>query len=175
MIAEVPVYQVALEYPRRQLGKIEEIVIDAFLSEFGGSYDRIGFNVPVWMDPPENRGVLTTRKRSLSVPEPYRIDIVAGFGSEVELIEVKEAGNMTAIGQLLTYRMLFLRNFWGFTKLHLHLVCVSCRRAVKFSCKEQGINVTEMGDRVAHLVSEVRGSVGHLLRQEAVGKEVSAL
>jgi len=164
VIHEIPIYLAAFEYPRRQLGKIEEIVIDAFLDEFGASYDRIGFNVPVWLNPPENRGVLTTRKRSLSVPEPYRIDVVAGFGSEVELIEVKETGNMTAIGQLLTYRMLYIRNFWGFSKLHLHLVCVSSRQAVKFSCREQGINVTEVGDKVAHLVSEVRGSVGHILR-----------
>jgi len=153
---EIPVYNASFEYPRQQLGKIEEIVVDAFLSEFGASYDRIGFNVPVWMNPPENRGVLTTRKRRLGVPEPYRIDVVAGFGSEVELIEVKETGNMTAIGQLLTYRMLYLRNFWGFSKLHLRLVCVSIRKAVKFSCREQGINVSEMGARCAHLVSQVR-------------------
>ena len=163
---EMPVYEASFAYPRRQLGKIEEIVIDAFLSDFGASYDRIGFNVPVWMDPPENRGVLSSRKRRLGVPEPYRIDVVGGFGSEVELIEVKETGNMTAIGQLLTYRILYLRNFCGFSKLHLRLVCVSCRRAIKFSCREQGINVTEVGDKVAHLVTEVRGSVGHLLQQQ---------
>ena len=165
-MVEIPVYQASFEYPRLQLGKIEEIVVDAFLDEFGASYDRIGFNVPVWMDPPENRGVLTTRKRSLAVPEPYRIDIVAGFGSEVELIEVKETGNMTAIGQLLTYRMLYLRNFWGFSKLHLRLVCVSARQAIKFSCFEQGINVSEVGDKVTHLVNQVRGKASHLLQQQ---------
>lgn len=161
-------YQDAFEYGRRQLGKIEEIVIDAFLDKFGGSYERIGFNVPVWTRPPEERGVLSARKRSLGEPEPYRIDIVAGSGDEVELIEVKEIGNMTAIGQLLTYRILYVRNFWGFSKVHLRLVCVRAREAIQLSCRVNGINVTEVGDDVADLVSQVRGKKGRQVREESV-------
>lgn len=156
MITGVPDVQVAYKCARRQLGKVEEIVLDTFLDEFDGFYDRIGFNVPVWWNPPENRGVLTGSKRSLGCPEPYRIDVIAGRGLECELIEVKETGNMTAIGQLLTYKLLFLRNFWGYSKLHLRLVCLRAPEAIRESCRVNGINLSEVGNEAAHLVSQVR-------------------
>lgn len=152
----VPNWEAAFKYGRRQLGKIEEIVVDCFLRDNGDFYDAYGFNVPVWVNPSENRAVLRRSKPRSCSPEPYRIDIVARFGTECELIEVKETGNMTAIGQLLTYRMLFQRNFWGYTKLHLRLVAVKCPEAIRISCLEQGINISEVGEQVADLVKQVR-------------------
>jgi len=128
------------------MGKIETIVADAWLKEYGGSFVRIAFNVPVYLNPPPVGASQGASKRTLDTPEPYRVDIIGQFGDEVELIEVKESGNMTAIGQLLTYRMLFLRTYSGISVIHLRLVCSKAREAIQAACRELGINLDQMYD-----------------------------
>lgn len=142
------------------MGLLEGIVLDEFLRQSVGYYDRIGYNVPVWVKPPENRGILTGSKRSLGCPEPYRIDVVAGKGQECELIEVKETGNLTAVGQLLLYRVLFQTNFWGYNILHTRLVCLRAPEAIRILCRIHSINLSEVGESVTHLVDQVRMKKG---------------
>jgi len=146
----------AFEERPKQVGKIEEIVSDTWLNEFGGSFDRVAFNVPVWVDPPPLRDAVVAPTGSLVGPEPYRIDIIGQIGEEVELIEVKEIGNMTAIGQLLTYRMLFQMTYFGVSVIHLRLVCSSCRKAIELSCRENGINLDQVYDQADSLIKAAR-------------------
>ena len=146
----------AFEERPKQVGKIEKIVSDTWLNEFGGSFDRVSFNVPVWVDPPPLEGVLSASAGSLIGHEPYRIDIIGQIGEEVELIEVKETGNMTAIGQLLTYRMLFQMTYFGVRVIHLRLVCSSCRLAIELSCRENGINLDQVYDKADGLIKASR-------------------
>jgi len=138
------------------MGQIEKIVWDAFVKEFGSSYERIGENVPVWMEHPEKPDAVVPSKRRLVSPPAYRIDAIAGNSKCVELIEVKEIGNMTAIGQLLTYRMLYNRCYWGYEGLSMRLVCLRAPPTISFACERLEISVTELGTKVDHLVLAVR-------------------
>jgi len=138
------------------MGQIEKIVWDAFVAEFGSRYERIGENVPVWMEHPEKPTAVTASKRCLVSPPSYRIDAIAGDSKCVELIEVKEIGNMTAIGQLLTYRMLYNRCYWGYERLAMRLVCLRAPPPIIFACERLEIEVTEIGTKVDHLVLIVR-------------------
>jgi len=128
------------------MGRIEKIVAEAWLKEYGGSFARIAFNVPVYLNPPPEGVAQGAPERTLEGYPPYRVDMIGQFGDEVELIEVKENGNMTAIGQLLTYRMLFMRTYSGVSVIHLRLVCSKARDAIQAVCRELGINLDQMYD-----------------------------
>lgn len=154
---EIDHFDLAFKPGKRQMGLIESLVWDEFVWQFGQHYDRIGENVPVWLDPPEKQDVLKPSKRRLVDPPSYRVDAVAGKDGIVELIEVKETGNMTAIGQLLTYRMLFNRTYWGYTELTVRLVCRRAPPPIRFACEMLGIDLTELGDSIKDQVNSARG------------------
>ncbi len=147
---------VVFEERAKQLGMIEEIVLDTWWDKFKEHYDRIGFNVPLLRDSPGAADQRTAASDKFQKNRCFRIDAVVAFGKECELIEVKETGNMTAIGQLLTYQMLFLETYWGYTKLHLRLVCLRLPDPVLRCCKKHGINVDMVGEEAADLVKQVR-------------------
>jgi len=156
MMTEVGHFDIAFKPGNLQMGQIEKIVWDAFVSEFGSQYDRIGENVPVWLEHPDKPGAVVASKRRLVSPPSYRIDAIAGDSKCVEIIEVKEIGNLTAIGQLLTYRMLFNRCYWGYEALAMRLVCLRAPPPISFACERLEIEVTEIGTKVDHLVLAVR-------------------
>ncbi|MBA7530951.1 hypothetical protein ES705_23162 [subsurface metagenome] len=159
---EVRHIDIAFEPGKRQMGMIEGIVWDEYCRQFAMCYDRIGVNVPVWLDPPEKRGVLKQSKRCLVDPPSYRVDAIAGKDGIVELIEVKETGNMTAIGQLLTYRMLFNRTYWNYEGLKLRLVCRRAPAPIRFACEKLGIDLTELGDSIKDQVNSARRGIREL-------------
>ncbi len=156
MMVAIGNFELAFQPGKRQMGKIEALVWEAFVREHGHEYERIGENVPVWLDPPEDRDAVAPSKRRLVSPECYRIDAIAGNRDCVELIEVKEIGNLTAIGQLLTYRMLFNRSYWGYAELAMRLVCVRAPSPIRFACERLDIEVTEIGDKIDEKVKLVR-------------------
>jgi len=156
MMTAIGHVDIAFEARNLQMGMIEKIVWDAFVKEFGSRYERIGENVPVWMEHPDNPGAVVASKRRLVSPPSYRIDAIAGSTKCVEIIEVKEIGNLTAIGQLLTYRMLFNRCYWGYEALAMRLVCLRAPPPISFACERLEIEVTEIGTKVDHLVLAVR-------------------
>lgn len=156
MMVAIGNYELAFKPGKRQMGKIEAIVWEAFVKLHGSRYDRIGENVPVWLDPPAERDTVTPSKRRLVFPECYRIDAIAGNRECVELIEVKEIGNLTAIGQLLTYRMLFNRSYWGYKELAMRLVCLRAPPPIRFACEKLEIEVTEIGEIIEEKVKLVR-------------------
>lgn len=156
MMAAIGHFDIAFKPGNLQMGMIEKIVWDAFVKEFGSRYERIGENVPVWLEHPEKPGAVVASKRSLVSPPSYRIDAIAGSTKCVEIIEVKEIGNLTAIGQLLTYRMLFNRCYWGYEGLSMRLVCLRAPPTISFACERLEIEVTEIGTKVDHLVRAVR-------------------
>jgi len=158
VIREVRHVDLAFDQVKRQMGMIEGLVWDEFLAKYSQHYDRIGENVPVWMDPPEFRGVLKPSKRVLVDLPSYRVDAIAGNRNYLELIEVKETGNMTAIGQLLTYRMMFMRTYWGYRELAMRLVCLRAPPPILFVCGKLGIEVTELGESLADQVKLIRMS-----------------
>ena len=152
-------FDVAFKPGKRQMGLIESVVWDEFVWQFGQNYDRIGENVPVWLDPPEVGGILKPSNRVLIHPPSYRVDAIAGKDGIVELIEVKETGNMTAIGQLLTYRMLFNRTYWGYEDLRMRLVCRRAPPPISFACEKLGIGLTELGDSIKDQVNSARRGI----------------
>ncbi|MBA7620828.1 hypothetical protein ES703_28183 [subsurface metagenome] len=155
-VKEVLPFDKSFQPRARGMGAIESIVWDTWWHQNRNNYERFGQNVPVWVDgvPEESRtGALDAK---LDLFGCYRVDAIAGVDGNVEIIEVKETGNLTAIGQLIVYRMLYLRTYWGFSTLTLRLVCLRAPPAIQFACRELGIEISEVGEAAAHQVKLVR-------------------
>jgi len=156
VIGEVPWYSVAFEGRARGMGAIEAIVWDTWWDQNRSEYERVGQNVPVLLDGALKECHRGGAKAKLDQYECYRVDAIAGSDGNVEIIEVKETGNLTAIGQLLVYRMMFMRTYWGYSTLSMRLVCLRAPPAIKYACRELGIQVSEVGEAAAHQVKLVR-------------------
>ncbi len=117
------------------MGMIETQVWNAWLTRYSHLYLRVSNNVPLWWQiPPEQTRPGEKQFANLNPPD-YRIDAVAWNGQVCDIIEVKDTANLTAIGQLLAYRILFERTYFGYSKLCLLLVCKRIRPSLLSVCR----------------------------------------
>lgn len=86
------------------------IIID-HLREHGDSYDRFAFSVRVGKGTPPNPEHLPGVQRSTSWSTRQRIDALFYRGAQPIIAEVKKRVIPEVLGQLLTYRQLFLEEF----------------------------------------------------------------
>ena len=126
----------------------ETHVAEWWLGLHAGEYERIGRNVPVGLSPDVAYKKGGRAGEALPSRGAYRIDILAGCGSEVTVIEVKEVGNMTSIGQLISYGLLFQRCYQGFTRLKLLLVAARIPDTIRYICDRLGIGWAEAPESV---------------------------
>ena len=135
---------VPYEARARQLGMKELVVWEKFVRDFGGYYDRTGMNVPVWwILPGVEDGKVDMDVVKKSHPD-FRIDAVGGRGSTVDIIEVKEIADVKAIGQVLTYEVLFMMTYEGVEHTQGKIVCGRCPDAIAGVCGLFGIDVVEV-------------------------------
>lgn len=105
---DLPKLQVEIYYPERTAR--ESGVIRDYLLAHGGEFDRFGFSVRVGQalqpDPTHLIGV----QKSTIYSSRKRIDLVGVKGDAVTLVEAKQRIEPGALGQMLTYRKLFLED-----------------------------------------------------------------
>lgn len=94
-------------YPERT--DRESTVIRDWLLAHGAEYDRFSFSVHIGQgqtpDPSHEPGV----QKSTVYSSQKRIDVLAWQGPNPTIVEVKERITPASLGQILTYRMLFLQ------------------------------------------------------------------
>lgn len=91
----------------------EATIIRDWLEAHGAEYDRISLSVRVGVGQPLIPGVDPGVARSVAFSSRKRIDILAWQGPSPTIIEVKERVTPAALGQILTYRQLFLEEIPG--------------------------------------------------------------
>ena len=74
-----------------------------------------------------------------------RIDAVCETVDAIWLLEVKDVLRPSAIGELLTYRALYDRQFHPLKPLRMGVVCGEDDELVRPACEEQGIRVWVLG------------------------------
>ena len=121
----------------------ESIVADWWLGLHAGEFERVGRNVPVGISPDVAYEPQQREPGEKPLRGAYRCDIIAGSGVEVTVVEVKETGNLTAVGQLIGYGLLFQRCYTGFTKLKLLLVAARVPEPIRYICERLGIGWEE--------------------------------
>lgn len=90
----------------------QEIVIwKRFLKSYGDRFTRFKYDVHVGKGIREVPG-FDKKLQDMAVRlTQKRIDVVAALGGETYIIEIKDRAGMSAIGQLLTYRLLYEKRF----------------------------------------------------------------
>jgi hypothetical protein len=106
--ADLPALKVASYYPERTTN--ESHVIRDFLNARGADLEHIGFSVRVGQalkpDPTHMVGV----QKSTIYSSRKRIDVIGVAGDDVTLIEAKARVEPSALGQILTYRKLWMED-----------------------------------------------------------------
>jgi len=149
-------YNRTFEGRRKQLGAIEAVITAYWVDAHSQDYERFGYNVPLWMDPPP-ADIDINKIASGSEYQPlHRIDVIAGKRGVIDIIEVKEYGNTTAIGQLLVYENLYWMSYSGFTAVQKILVALEVSDAIKAVCGGLGITVWEADEDLKQAISEFR-------------------
>lgn len=93
-------------YPERT--DRESTIIRDWLLTHGEEYDRFSFSVRVGEGQTLNPDDLPGVQRSVAWSSKKRIDVLAWKGAQPTIVEVKERVTPAVLGQLLTYRQLFL-------------------------------------------------------------------
>ena len=81
-----------------------------FIAKFGKDYQRFEYDVKVGSGTGDIRGRRDAFSRMQQILSLYRIDVLALRSENIEIIEVKPRATAGAIGQVLTYRELFIRD-----------------------------------------------------------------
>lgn len=153
------------------MGAIEAVITAYWVDAHLQDYERFGYNVPLWVDPPP-ADIDINKIASGSEYQPlHRIDVIAGKRGVVDVIEVKEYGNCTAIGQLLVYENLYWLSYSGFTAVNKILVALKVPDPIKMICGGLGITVWEADEDLLQAMSEFR-SQSQAVRRGS-GTEVS--
>lgn len=156
----------AFEPRKPQMGMIERIVWENWVESHIGAYERIGENVPIWFQPPGDDDSAEWSNTVRKSHPDYRIDAILGSGDHVDLVEVKEIGNLTAIGQLIAYSYLFTRTYWGMKDVGMILVAARVPDPIRFVCERLGINVQTADDSIAERIRGIRAGKAAQSRAE---------
>ena len=104
--ADLPLLLVRKYFPERT-DRESRIILD-WLAAHGDDYDRITFSVHIGDGLAPNPDHLPGIQKTTTYSTQKRIDVLAWQGSQPTIIEVKERVTPAALGQILTYRVLFL-------------------------------------------------------------------
>lgn len=116
-------------------------VWDRFLDQHG--YEFVGFRYDVHVGGEVERQSDWTKKifQMASWLAAKRIDAVGYKAGEVCIFEVKPEAGVTAVGQLVTYKMLFIEKYRPLGRLECALVCANATIDEKRVLGAQGFKV----------------------------------
>lgn len=98
-----------IKYPH--MIKQEIVIWKRFLKSYGNRFSRFRYDVHV------GRGIgqvpgFNKKLQDMAVRlTQKRIDVVAALGGETYIIEIKDRAGMSAIGQLMTYKLLYEKRY----------------------------------------------------------------
>lgn len=105
---DLPTLQIANYYPERTAR--ESGVLRDFLNAHGDEFERFGFSVRVGASANPDSAHLIGVQKSTLWSNRKRIDLVCQAGTSTTLVEAKMRLEPSAIGQLLTYRLLWMED-----------------------------------------------------------------
>lgn len=118
----------------------------AFLERKIVEVDRVWYDVRVGSVPEAFRRSVGVELKIAKGIYRKRIDVVASVDGEYWVIEVKPVGSMFAIGQVLTYRRLFMRDYDVGGLVRAVVVCWERDEDINEMWGELGVVCFEVGD-----------------------------
>ena len=133
-----------VKYPHMKPG-IETRVWDSFRVKFGDRYSALKYDVHVGEGQYITKGVRLSVTKGFQRLTQKRIDVLGLTGTGADIIEVKDRGSWTALGQLVGYKRMWEKEHTGVPVEGLVLVCASCDDDVKECLEAQGVEVFILG------------------------------
>lgn len=130
---------------------IEDVILKLWLEKNEGNYERLGFNVPLWLDPPSADRIDKRGRLPFENQPEHRIDVIASRGTDITLIEVKGSANVTAIGQLITYINLWGQTYYGWTSVSGMIVARYIPKQIRWVCGRLDIKCEQVDAEAVRL------------------------
>lgn len=126
-------------YPHMKPRDVE--IWNRFLEQFPDAYDSCQYDFNVGDPPPFN--TLTDDEEDWNQDALYRlkIDVVARHGSEIDICEVKPNAGPSAIGQVKSYKTLYVRDEDPLGRVNMTIITDVARPNMEHLCKAEGINL----------------------------------
>jgi len=122
----------------------ETVIWDRFLKRHGDYFEGFEYDVRVGEGIGEPVNLVEPWRSAAIALSRKRIDAVGRRGQEVWLFEVKPEAGLSAIGQLMAYKVLYEDEHGGGVVTHLAIVSDRVDRDTKRAAQAHGIRVYEV-------------------------------
>ena len=119
----------------------ESRVFRSWLALHGQEFDRFEFNVRLGEGVDPGPDADESLKRHARANWTKRADAMAWKGDDVTILEVKIRCGLGALGQLIGYRSLYVREFPQVRFINLLVVCVRVDKDVIAALKDNGVGL----------------------------------
>lgn len=119
---------------------------DAFLDHYGMPEGAVSYDVHLGEGAPVDPSWPEWMVRMVRVLSTHRVDVVIERPDEVVIVEVKGIAGMGAVGQLIGYEALWVKERGLDRPVHLLLVCERVEADMKIVFAWYEIEVVEMGE-----------------------------
>ena len=102
---------------------LDKIVWNKFLAKYSGQYLNFMYDVTCGIQAEMQPDWNSSTKKDAAILSKLRIDAVGETPGFIDIIEVKPRGNMSAIGQLLTYENHYIKEYQPIKPTRKVLVC----------------------------------------------------
>ena len=117
----------------------EAALLSRWLAEHWREYDSVDYNIRVGIGIDPGPQVPDTIRQGAIANSQRRIDALLYTGQQPTIVEVKVRGSLWAIGQLLGYRVLWMRDNPGKLPPRLVMVCGSIDQDTAYAVTTLGL------------------------------------
>lgn len=126
-------------YPHMNFRDVD--IWERFIDRYAGMYESCQYDFHVGDGPPFNTLMDDDTDTNQDKLYRLRIDVLGHTPERVDVIEVKPNAGVSAIGQLESYKNLYVRDFEPKKKVGMVLVTDSMKPNMEFLCREKGIKL----------------------------------
>jgi hypothetical protein len=124
-----------------RMSKYDSELWNLFINQHGKEYETFDYDLAVGEGSPVDESVPFWLAKDWSDLTKKRIDAVGYVGSTAHLFEVKTIAGTSALGQLLSYNLLFKISFPELTIRSLNVICSTILPEEILIYKRNGINI----------------------------------
>lgn len=129
------------QYHYPHMRDYEISLIERFIEKFPDAYDTVAYSYPVGAPPPFDPRVNMETGGSEEYLYQRKIDMVCKKGTAIDIIEVKKKAGTGAIGQVLGYRDLFLRDEKPKERVNVLILTDGTSNDLEYIAKKEGVKI----------------------------------
>lgn len=136
---EIFAYTTRNSYPHMSVADTQ--IWNRFLAKFPDAYERVQYDFHVGNPPPFNPLLDDGTDANQDMLYKLRIDVLGHNGANIDVIEIKPNAGASAIGQLTSYKKLYVRDEEPTGRVQMVLVTDVLKPNMDFLCEQEGIKL----------------------------------